>query len=506
MESGIPASVVGGTSVVVGTDSGKRILRRVGMYMSVLTIDTRDSQSPAPETVEVVRVFKSQQLRIWLNSFINTEGGTCTISGAVVKDSCDNCDIFRTPSAECFACGRSPKRTIALPSGYGDGIYPVFTVRRGLGIHGAFVVFDQALTDRLWDEWPQERLTIELSVESLADTNDLALWYLGPIRGGGDLLIGEAGQPSKSCVTVLRDENLQTTVDVFIWLDDRVESHGEFKPVAALCLSSDMSAEFKALAQLMPYSWDQIDQLTKESLVFGSMVSQIEGCANLNRLLSWYLSPDDVRNIDPTVNVDDFEEFEEQDESTRWQVWAALNGVGDARAELDDALTQLADPDEFRLFVAFHALEMCEYQPGVEMLDQLTTEGAEHPMAVMLKLQCLANLGRLTEAEAVALRVEEEAVRSAVLAIAAWEAGEMDAVKAHYEDFQRFNGRVDMPDVAFSLAALLSRLGRRTNDATAIRRAIADLSRVDHPKRDLLLGWLNEDLTELESLQFTKSQ
>lgn len=99
------------------------------------------------------KAWQELQASWWISGCFNVESGI----GAVQTRYFTHCECYLSPleNLECDLCGRSDATSLALPTGHGDGLYPVFVLEDSHGgATGAIAFFtaewSAAVEDKSW--------------------------------------------------------------------------------------------------------------------------------------------------------------------------------------------------------------------------------------------------------------------------------------------------------------------------------------------------------------------
>jgi hypothetical protein len=242
--------------------------------------------------------FSASNVYVNTREFYNSEAGSAAISTKYFGD-CDASCYFEPIQIDCKVCGRNPSNYIAVPSGDGDGVYPVFTfLSDGSGELGAISIFRGLLDDLIDDDDLRTNSSVASAAVGYSENWATFLGSASPMVLGeldvDELLIFSDGSKS------LNDRDLAVVTDgvpgkysVICWLSAPNDGDNTIRPLALAAVRGDLRDDL--LGDLDELSLQEVNEL-RQALWGGDFVVSAHA-ADIRKMLA-------VRNFEMAADSD----------------------------------------------------------------------------------------------------------------------------------------------------------------------------------------------------------
>lgn len=211
--------------------------------------------------------FSASTIYVNTLAMYNSEVGSAAIATNYFDDCEDQC-YFEAIQIDCKACGRSPKNYISVPSGDGDGTYPVFNLFNSESKSlGAITIFRGLMEDLIQDGIDQTNSTY--SPAAIGPSGRWAQFLgsgspivLGEINVDTQMIFSDGSKCSNDADLAVWIDAEPGTYSVICWLSAPNPGDGTIRPLALAAVRGDLR---DALLEVVDApSLEDVNQLRKE--------------------------------------------------------------------------------------------------------------------------------------------------------------------------------------------------------------------------------------------------
>jgi hypothetical protein len=197
----------------------------------------------------------------------NSEVGSAAIATNYFDDCEDQC-YFEAIQIDCKACGRSPKNYISVPSGDGDGTYPVFNLFNSESKSlGAITIFRGLMEDLIQDGIVQTNSTY--SPAAIGPSGRWAQFLgsgspivLGEINVDAQMIFSDGSKCSNDADLAVWIDAEPDTYSVICWLSAPNPGDKTIRPLALAAVRGDLRDALLAVVEAP--SLEEVNDLRKE--------------------------------------------------------------------------------------------------------------------------------------------------------------------------------------------------------------------------------------------------
>ncbi len=211
--------------------------------------------------------FSASTIYVNTLAMYNSEVGSAAIATNYFGDCEDQC-YFEAIQIDCKACGRSPKNYISVPSGDGDGTYPVFNLFNSESKSlGAITIFRGLMEDLIQDGIDQTNSTY--SPAAIGPSGRWAQFLgsgspivLGEINVDTQMIFSDGSKCSNDADLAVWIDAEPGTYSVICWLSAPNPGDSTIRPLALAAVRGDLR---DALLEVVDApSLEDVNQLRKE--------------------------------------------------------------------------------------------------------------------------------------------------------------------------------------------------------------------------------------------------
>lgn len=211
--------------------------------------------------------FSSSNVYVNSRELFNTEAGSAAIATKYFGECKDEC-YFEPVQIDCQTCGRNPKNYISVPSGDGDGVYPVFTfLSEDSGEVGSITIFRGLLDDLIDEDNNRSNATISSVVAGHSATwasilGSGAPVVLGEIAVDDNLIFSDGSKCSNDHDLAVVIETKPDKYAVICWLSAPDQGDDTIRPLALAAVRGALRHDL--LEVIDSPSLDEVNTLRKE--------------------------------------------------------------------------------------------------------------------------------------------------------------------------------------------------------------------------------------------------
>lgn len=192
--------------------------------------------------------FASSNIYVNTSELFNTEVGSAAIATRYFDECEDQC-YFEPIQIDCATCGRNPKNYLAVPSGDGDGVYPVFTfLSKDAGDLGSITIFRGLLDDLIEEDKHHTNSTVSSAAVGYSENWARYLGsgtplVLGTLEADTQLIFSDGSKCSNDRELAVVVEAQKDVYSIICWLSAPDVRDKTIRPLAMAAVRGQLRAD-----------------------------------------------------------------------------------------------------------------------------------------------------------------------------------------------------------------------------------------------------------------------
>lgn len=231
--------------------------------------------------------FAASHMYVNISELFNTEKGSASIATRYFEECEDKC-YFEAIQIDCATCGRNPKNYLAVPSGDGDGVYPVFTfLSKDAGDLGSITIFRGLLDDLIDDDENRANSTVRSTAIGYSENWATFLGsgtplLLGTLEADTHLIFSDGAKCSNDRELAVVVEAEKDVYSVICWLSAPDARDNTIRPLALAAVRGQLRAD---LLEVVPeLDLETVNMLREE--LWGHNFTVLANASDLRRGLA----------------------------------------------------------------------------------------------------------------------------------------------------------------------------------------------------------------------------